>query len=233
MSTLIAIKRRRDSKANYASENTVLQDGQLGFEEGTAEGGAPRIKFGDGVTAWNSLPYINRKNNLTATADPTTSNDESENYSVGSFWNNINNMSSPRLFVCTDLSSGATWVQVNAGGGGGITESDVINTSRQFIAGQGLTNTALTISASAVALDLSGGNSFTLDLDEDAELSLPTVDRPQSAQILVTNNGGFTLTFEAGYRTFGDTPSTTDGDDILVNIACFGDNEPWVTVINE
>lgn len=120
MPTFISLSRRRDSKPDWASNNTILKDGQLGFELGTAEGGAPRIKLGDGSTAWDSLPYINRKNNLTAVVDPVAANDNTQDYSVGSFWNNINNVNSPRLFICTADGTGvANWQQINAGGGGG------------------------------------------------------------------------------------------------------------------
>lgn len=129
MSTLIALKRRRDSKADWSSQNTVLKEGQLGFEIGTGEFGTPRIKFGDGSTAWNDLPYINRKNNLTATTDPTTANDDSENYSVGSLWANVNSPSAPKYFLLTELASGATWVQIGgtgAGGGENLNETLVI-----------------------------------------------------------------------------------------------------------
>ena len=120
MPTFISLSRRRDSKPDWASNNTILKDGQLGFELGTAEGGAPRIKLGDGSTAWDSLPYINRKNNLTAVVDPAAANDNTQDYSVGSFWNNINNVNSPRLFICTADGTGvANWQQINAGGGGG------------------------------------------------------------------------------------------------------------------
>ena len=111
-----------------------------------------------------------------------------------------------------------------------LVESRIVDTSRQYTKGQGLTNVVLSISTSVVALDLSLGNSFTLDMDEDAELSLPTVDRPQGIQIKVFNNGGFTLTFESGYKVIGDTPSTTDTEYIYLNIACYGDNTPLVVV---
>ena len=43
---------KRDTAANWTSENPVLKDGQPGLETDTL-----KTKFGDGVTAWNSLPY--------------------------------------------------------------------------------------------------------------------------------------------------------------------------------
>lgn len=43
---------RRDAAADWASNNPVLGEGELGFETDTGA-----LKIGDGVTAWNSLAY--------------------------------------------------------------------------------------------------------------------------------------------------------------------------------
>jgi hypothetical protein len=43
---------RRDTPAEWVSKNPVLKDGEPGFERGTG-----KLKIGDGVTPWNSLPY--------------------------------------------------------------------------------------------------------------------------------------------------------------------------------
>lgn len=47
------IQIRRDTSANWALYNPVLHDGEPGIELDTF-----RIKYGDGTTAWNSLPYL-------------------------------------------------------------------------------------------------------------------------------------------------------------------------------
>jgi hypothetical protein len=114
-----------------------------------------------------------------------------------------------------------------------LTASDLINTARQFVNGQGLTNTALSIVSNETDIDFEDGNSFTLNMDANTEIQLPTNNRPQSVQIEVTNDGGNTLTFETGYRVLGDTPSTTDTEVILVNITSFGNSTPWVVVNNQ
>ena len=54
MAVQTTIKLRRDTAANWASVNPVLAEGEQGLEKVTE-----RIKIGDGVTAWNSLPYAN------------------------------------------------------------------------------------------------------------------------------------------------------------------------------
>lgn len=47
------IQIRRDTAANWTAENPVLADGEIGLERGNEF-----FKIGDGVTPWNSLPYV-------------------------------------------------------------------------------------------------------------------------------------------------------------------------------
>ena len=50
---LAQMKQRRDTKANWASANPVLLDGELGFVSDD-----PNLyKIGNGVSSWNSLPF--------------------------------------------------------------------------------------------------------------------------------------------------------------------------------
>ena len=57
------------------------------------------------------------QDNLEATTNPTTTDDGSEGYEVGSRWVNL---STNREFVCTDAADGfAVWVETTAAGGGG------------------------------------------------------------------------------------------------------------------
>lgn len=46
------VRLRANTAAGWTSVNPVLYDGELGWEKDTLKG-----KVGDGVTAWNSLPY--------------------------------------------------------------------------------------------------------------------------------------------------------------------------------
>lgn len=67
---------RRDTEANWVAVNPVLHDGEFGVVLGTAN---PLLyKLGDGVTAWNDLPYLqdhfavgSGTNTITATINPT------------------------------------------------------------------------------------------------------------------------------------------------------------------
>lgn len=46
------IQIRRDTAANWTSENPILAQGEMGYETDTG-----KLKFGDGSTAWSSLSY--------------------------------------------------------------------------------------------------------------------------------------------------------------------------------
>lgn len=50
----VRFKLRRRTAANWTSVNEVLLEGEMGLETDTR-----KFKFGDGVTAWNSLTYAN------------------------------------------------------------------------------------------------------------------------------------------------------------------------------
>ena len=51
-----SIKNRKDTTANWSSNNPILKDGEIGFEETTD--GDVKLKVGDGSTNWNSLNYF-------------------------------------------------------------------------------------------------------------------------------------------------------------------------------
>lgn len=46
------IQVRRGTAAQWNTANTVLADGEPGFERDTG-----KVKYGDGVTPWAALPY--------------------------------------------------------------------------------------------------------------------------------------------------------------------------------
>ena len=47
------IKLRRDTSTNWTNVNPILSEGEVGIETNTSN-----IKFGNGVDAWNDLPYF-------------------------------------------------------------------------------------------------------------------------------------------------------------------------------
>lgn len=57
--TTVKVRPRRGSKSQWETINPVLVEGEMGIEypdAGIASGNI-KIKFGDGVTPWNNLPY--------------------------------------------------------------------------------------------------------------------------------------------------------------------------------
>ena len=68
MASIIQI--RRDTASNWTSANPILALGEMGAETDTS-----KIKIGDGVTAWTSVPYlIDAGGYLTATSTNTLTN---------------------------------------------------------------------------------------------------------------------------------------------------------------
>jgi hypothetical protein len=74
------IQLRRDTAANWTSVNPVLSNGEPGYETDTR-----RIKYGDGVTAWNSLQYAGTSGNVNYadSAGTVTANAQPNITSVG------------------------------------------------------------------------------------------------------------------------------------------------------
>lgn len=63
----IDMLQRRDTAADWTSNNPTLSAGEFGWEQDTN-----RLKIGDGSTAWTSLPYIIQENIMVAVSDETT-----------------------------------------------------------------------------------------------------------------------------------------------------------------
>lgn len=63
--TIALIRQRRDTAANWASENPILPDGQLGFEVDTR-----RSKLGNGTDPWLDLSYVLAESIITVSATP-------------------------------------------------------------------------------------------------------------------------------------------------------------------
>lgn len=62
MASIVQIQIRRDTAANWSLNNPVLASAEPAFETDTF-----KLKFGDGVTAWNSLPYFEADKNFVFT----------------------------------------------------------------------------------------------------------------------------------------------------------------------
>lgn len=60
---------RNDTASNWAAvgDTTILMQGEMGVEF-PDEGGEPKLKFGDGVSVWNDLPYLKTEGSGTDSA---------------------------------------------------------------------------------------------------------------------------------------------------------------------
>ena len=63
----MTIQIRRDSAADWTTENPTLADGQPGYETDTG-----RLKIGDGSTAWTSLSYFDKATKTVTLENPAT-----------------------------------------------------------------------------------------------------------------------------------------------------------------
>lgn len=94
MPRITDIRPRRGTAASWASTNPVLNSGEMALETDTKE-----VKFGDGTTTWNSLPYFKP-----AGKDPLET--VAENVGIAVDWD-VNNISAPlgdRLVIPTHIS---------------------------------------------------------------------------------------------------------------------------------
>ena len=60
MPTIVVAQRmwqRNDTAANWTAKNPVLAEGEVGVELGATTSDPQKVKIGNGVTAWTSLPY--------------------------------------------------------------------------------------------------------------------------------------------------------------------------------
>ena len=75
------IKLRRDTAANWSNlaNNPILASGEPGYETDTG-----RLKFGDGSTAWNSLPYFDDQETVLSAVTQSIIPDEDNTYDLGS-----------------------------------------------------------------------------------------------------------------------------------------------------
>ena len=76
MSTPAILRHRRDTAANWTSNNPVIEAGQLGYETDTL-----KFKLGNGSTAWTSLSYASGGTGVTGPTGPTGAG-----WGVGLLW---------------------------------------------------------------------------------------------------------------------------------------------------
>lgn len=92
---------RNDTKQNWQTGNPVLLRGEIGVESDTT-----KFKFGDGVTAWNSLKYAN--NPVVISNVAPTANDSG--YEIGTSW--IDTVAGKAYLIYSNVANAAVWKRV-------------------------------------------------------------------------------------------------------------------------
>lgn len=91
---------RTNTASNWSTANPVLAVGQIGIESDTR-----KLKFGDGVTTWNSLHYAAFES-VRSSSNPAMQN---SGYAVGTVWVNT---TTSKAFVCLSGGTSAVWVLI-------------------------------------------------------------------------------------------------------------------------
>jgi hypothetical protein len=97
------ISLRNDSSANWlANDDVVLLKGEVGIE--FTFDGTPKLKIGDGLNTWSSLPYFNSSAGITSINENILVLDENNLLSILGFEN-----AEPGAYLIKDESGKAIW----------------------------------------------------------------------------------------------------------------------------
>jgi len=162
MSTSAIIRNRRDTAANWTSNDPTLEDGQLGFETDTG-----KYKLGDGSTEWTSLSYPDSPGATVtfqlAASDLTTALTTGTNKAYFRVPRGFT-LTAVRASLLVAAASGTVTVDINKNG------TTVLSTKLTIDATEKTSTTAATpavISVSAVADD----DEISVDLDAVGDTS--------------------------------------------------------------
>jgi hypothetical protein len=174
------------------------------------------------------------KNNITATANPTASDDVLDGYEVGSHWINVTGNTG---HLCVDSSVGAAiWVETTAGAGGGAPDQDLFATvagdTGSFTA-DGPTNTLAILGGNgitSVATDAVGTTTVTLDLAEVPYVDFDNTSYPEGSEpARVEGRVWYDATLNAlSMYPAGTEVQQTLGHELLATV----DNSNGVNVLN-
>jgi hypothetical protein len=97
----IPVQRRADTAANWTSVNPILIERQQGFETDTL-----KWKLGDGVTAWNSLPYFSGGSGTGDVVGPASATDNAIARFDGTTGKIVQNSSATIADTSGDITAG-------------------------------------------------------------------------------------------------------------------------------
>ena len=88
------IQLRRDSALGWSTNNPILASGEIGIELSPTPAQIVLFKVGDGITAWNSLPYQNEAiSGATLGANAFTGQQDAPSFASALFKGKVTNLS--------------------------------------------------------------------------------------------------------------------------------------------
>jgi len=182
------IQLRRDTAADWTSNNPILAEGEYGYETDTG-----KHKIGNGVGTWTALPY-------------------NSDVSWGSIIGTLSNQTD--LQAALDLKATSSSVTAKANKAGDTFTGEIVTQGgidNQGVAKNG--KTILTSSSGQVNWVGNEGNMFEITLTEDTVLnnpSSPVDNAPYTFRVKQDGSGLHTLTFGSNFRfAGGNAPSVT------------------------
>lgn len=182
----------------------------------------------DGQTAVTQVDFVEdlrplwgqgtSRQNISATSDPTATDDSDSGYGVGSYWVNV---TADRAYICVDSTvSSAVWQRIdNTAGFTSFTVAGDTGTPQTITDGDTLTfegtNGIATVATATDTIQISGG-AFVQSFDVDGDTGTPQ-----------TINNGNTITFEGtgGIATIAKATDTIEinGDAFIQSFTVVGD----------
>lgn len=166
------------------------------------------------------------KNNFNATSNPTSSNDRTQGYGVGSIWRNGND-----VFMCVNSSVGsAVWLKLS---GLSSIEEDTspklggeLNAQNHSI---GFTLQNISSSSGVATVDWKNGNIAKLTLTENTTLSFTNPSYVCSLTLMIVQDatGGHSITFPTIKWANGEAPTLNISPNNVSIIRLFFDGSDY------
>jgi hypothetical protein len=231
------IQLRRDTAANWTSEDPTLAQGELGYETDTG-----KLKLGDGLTAWTSLDYYYTTATLDEISDVTITSAADGDFLRwnGVAWiNDAVNLGTDSVGDYVESVTAGTGVTILGGTGEGAaasvsigqeveTTSDVtFNTVTADIVGNA---DSASILETARIIQLSGDVAGSVSFDGSTDVNIAATVQPDSVALGADTTGDYVQNLVAGTGVNladnsgeGSTPtiaigqSVGTGDDVTFN----------------
>lgn len=202
------IKLRRGTAAQWTSANSVLADGEPGFETDTN-----KFKIGNGSDSWNNLPY--------AAIDPST---------ASSIYASISYVESTYLPISGSISFDNVTSKPTTLSGYGITDALPVSASTNFLPTSASSNFAsniisinsqtastytLTTSDAVKLIEFNNSSSVTITVPLNSSVPLPVGTK---IDILQTNAGQVSIAGEAGGFSTWTTQNSNFGSTTIRSV---------------